>query len=93
MSMINLVLSWVEYEKYFITLGPGFEVIKRFSCSTELSRKFIQPLLHSNIYEQDKYSILDFLKQEKSLSFSTLVFMCSSIFMLSYWVKHGKKVI
>ena len=41
MSSCNFVLSWVEHEKSFITSGPGPEVIKLFSCSTQLSTEYI----------------------------------------------------
>ena len=34
------MLSRVEHEKSFITSRPGPEVIKRFSCSTQLGMIF-----------------------------------------------------
>ena len=50
---------------FFITVGPGPEVIKHFSYSTQLSMKFFllinvkMPIIanncwHFNIYEQEK---------------------------------------
>ena len=42
MSRINSTLfSWFEHEKSFITLRLVPEVIKLFSCTTQLSTKFI----------------------------------------------------
>ena len=38
------MLSWVEYEKSFITLEPGLRVIKLLLWSTQLSMKFILPI-------------------------------------------------
>ena len=45
-------------------VDPDHEAIKLFSCSTQLSMKFIMlinvkmpTMLHFNIYKHDKYSI------------------------------------
>ena len=38
------MLKCVEHEKSFITSGPGPEVIKLFSCSTQMSMNFF-PLI------------------------------------------------
>ena len=40
-EQLNFMLSSVEREKSFVILRPGPEVIKLFSCSTQLSTKFI----------------------------------------------------
>ena len=40
MSNVNFTLFCVEQEISFIASGPEAEVIKLFSCSTQLSMKF-----------------------------------------------------
>ena len=40
MSILKFMLSRVEHETIFATLRPGLEVIKHFSCPTQLSMKF-----------------------------------------------------
>ena len=39
-SRTNFMLCCVEHEKSFIILGPGLEIKKLFSRSTQLSMKF-----------------------------------------------------
>ena len=60
----NFMLSCVEHEKGFITSGPGPEVIKLFSCSTQLSRKFF---LLINVKMPTIVGILTFMSRKNSL--------------------------
>ena len=87
----DFLSSWVE---------PGPEVIKLFSCSTQLSTNFI---LLINVKMPTIVGILTFISMinttsvrltaiKNSLFVAILVFMSSWKFML-IWVQHGKSFI
>ena len=57
-------LSFVDHENSFITSEPGPEVIKLFSCSTQLSMKFF---LFINVKMPTIVGILTFISWKNSI--------------------------
>ena len=79
--------------------GPGPEVIKLFSCSTQLSAKF-QLLIKLKYLQMKKFLALSFsdavfimlINVKMPTIVGILTFMCRINFVLS-WVEHGKSFI
>ena len=61
MKCMNYMLMCLEHDKVLITKGPGTEVIKLFSCSTQLSTIF-QMLIKTKIPTNNEVSFFKSLR-------------------------------